>query len=117
MGTDISKLAFALGAAFVLPAIAYIIGASWNKLVGSALHVGSDLKINKTWATFCLLGPIICIGMIAKLGFENLKAVWLESPFVSSVAFAFFGIVVPAGLICIVVRLWRPRQGHPRYPD
>src|SRR5438445_8047168 len=111
MGTDLSKLAFALAAAFVLPAIDYIIGASWNKLVGGALQVGPDLKINKVWASFCLLGPIICIGMIVKLGFENLRAVWLESPFLSSIVFLFFGILVPAGLIAVIIRLWRSHQG------
>jgi hypothetical protein len=117
MRTEISKLEFSLAAAFVLPAIAYVIGATWNKLVGSALQVGSDSQINKAWATFCLLGPIICIGMIVKLGFETIRSVWVESPFAASAAYLFFGVVVPTGLIYLIVRLWRPRHRHQRYPD
>jgi len=108
MKTDPYKLLIALAAAFILPAITYIIGASWNNIVGRALHVNPDSKINRLWTTCCLLSPIIFIGMIVKFGFETLRAVWLNSPYLSSIIFILVGIVVPIGIIGIVVNLWSP---------
>jgi hypothetical protein len=112
MQTDISKLAFGLAAAFVLPIIGYVVGIFWFKVVG-----GSFPKIDRAWATFCLFMPIVFLGMIVKLGFEAVRSVWTESPFFASAAYLAFGLIVPAGLIYIIVRLWRPRQRHQRYPD
>jgi hypothetical protein len=105
MHTDISKLEFGVAAAFIIPVVAYAIGRAWNSAVG-----GSFPKLNRVWATFCLLMPIVALGMMVRAGFETVRSVWIESPLVATTAYFFIGIVAPLGLIYLVLHLWRPRR-------
>jgi hypothetical protein len=103
MQTDTSKIESGLLVAFLLPAFGFVVGMIWNKMVGGW---------SKGWTTFCLVSPIVFLGMIVKFGFASLRAVWLESPFLSPVVYVFFGLVVPALLLAAAIRLWQPRHGR-----
>lgn len=104
METDIGSVVFGLVFAFVFPLFGYLTGLAWNKVVGA------PVKINKIWATFCLTLPIIFLSMMVKLGFETLRHLWVTSPYVSVVLLVLFGLLAPAGLISLIVRLWRPKH-------
>jgi hypothetical protein len=113
MEAEISKIESALAVAFLLPAVCFVIGMIWGKMVGG----WRNATLRKGWITFCLVLPIVFLGMILKFGYATLRGVWLQSPFLSSVAYTFVGIVVPALLIAAAMRLWRPRRvgaNHPR---
>ncbi len=105
MHTDVSKLAVGLGFVLGFPIVGYATGVIWNRMVGRSFP-----KLDRAWATFCLLMPIIGLGMIVKVGFETVRAVWQESPILASLVYLFFAGVVPAALIYVIIRLWRPRQ-------
>jgi hypothetical protein len=112
--TDVSRLAIGLVVAFVFPAIAYLIGLTWNVAVNRTLGVSSpNHGMSKIWTTFYLVMPIIALAMMVRLHFDDIRAVWLASPFLATAAYVFFGILVPVGLMYLVIRLWR-RQEHRR---
>lgn len=112
METDVSKVASSLAFAFLLPAVLFVMGVIWSKMVGG----WRNATLRKGWITVCLAFPIVFLGMIVKFGFASLRAVWLQSPFLSSVAYTFFGIVVPALLIAATIRLWHPRRDRKESP-
>jgi hypothetical protein len=107
--TDISKLAFGFASAFVLPAIGYVIGATWNKIVG-----GVQPQVDKAWASFCMLSPILILAMMAGSHVDAMRAVWLEAPFIASIGYLFTAIVIPAALIYGTIRLWHSRGSNHR---
>lgn len=105
MATDIAKIGSALAVACIMPALIFVAGVIWSKIAGG----WTNSTLRKGWMSSCLLLPIVILGMIVRFGFASLRAVWLESPFLSSVIFTFVGIVVPGFLIAAVVRVWCPR--------
>ena len=101
METDLSNLAFGLALAYLFPIVCYGTGMAWNKTVGA------PPKVNKVWASFCLLLPIVCLGMMVQGGREFLRRLWLGSPYLLSIVALVFGVLAPAALIWAIVRLWR----------
>jgi len=84
------------------PVVVFAAGRVWFWMVG-----GSTPRIDKG-ETACLLLPLAGLGMIAKVGFVNIREVWLESPVLASLTYLFLAGLVPAILIYLIVRLWRP---------
>ncbi len=105
MKTDASKLAFGLAVAFILPAIGFLVGMVWDRMVGG----WQVPNIRRGWTTFCLILPIVFLAMMVRFGFYTLRALWLGSPFLFSVIFVFFGVLVPTGLIFVSIHIWRSR--------
>jgi hypothetical protein len=81
------------------PVVVLAAGRVWFWMVG-----GSTPRIDKAWETACLLLPLAGLGMIAKVGFVNIRGVWLESPVLASLAYLFLAGVVPAFPIYFIVR-------------
>ena len=107
MYTPISTLGIGLAMAFGFPVVVFATGRVWFRMVG-----GSTPRVDKAWATACLLLPIVALGMMVKVGFETIRAVWLGSPILATLAYLFLAGVVPALLIYLIIRLWRPRHGR-----
>ncbi len=101
METDLSKLIYGLTFAFVSPIVCYGTGMAWNKVVGA------PEKVNRVWTSFCLLLPIVLLGMLVQLGFDLLRRLWAGSPYLLSFLTLVCGVLAPAALIAAVVRLWR----------
>jgi hypothetical protein len=51
---------------------------------------GSTPRVDKAWATACLLLPLAGLVMIVKVGFETIRAVWLGSPILASLHIYFW---------------------------
>ena len=109
MSEHLHNLIFGLAAAFVLPAICFLLGMIWSKLIGG----WQDLKFRRWWTTFCLALPFVFLAMMTKRmaadNFEALRRVWSAEPFhlitITTVAALLSVIVVVA-----MVRLWRTSQ-------
>jgi hypothetical protein len=99
--TDLSKLTFSLALTFVFPVVMYLTGIAWNKMVGASS------KVNKIWASVCLLLPIAFLVMLVHYGFDSIRRLWMVSPAVLVCLILVFGALAPAALITVVVRLWR----------
>ncbi len=113
MQTDLSKVALALAAAFLLPAIGYLVGITWNTAVNRTFGVSDQNHgMSKVWTTVYLLMPIAILGVMVKSHFDLIERLWRDSPLVTSIAYLLVGILVPAGLIAVIVRLWRPHHGR-----
>ena len=106
MGTDLSKLVFGLTFAFVSPIVCYGTGMAWNKVVGA------PPKVNRIWTSFCLLLPIVLLGMLAQVGWDSLRRLWMTSPYVLALLTLIFGVIAPAALIAVIMRLWRASPSH-----
>jgi hypothetical protein len=89
--------------AFGFPVVVFATGPVWFRMVG-----GSTPRVDKSWATACLLLPIVSLGMMVKVDFDIILAVWLESHVLTSLVSLFLAGVVTAILIYLIVRLWRP---------
>jgi biotin transporter BioY len=96
----VTDVGFSIG----FPLAVFLAGATWNRVVGA-----TNRRLSKSWATFCLLLPIMCLTMTVWYHFENCRAVWLSSPVVFSGVFALLALFVPAALIWLVVRVWQDR--------
>lgn len=108
MYSDIYRIAISLGFALGFPIVVFASGRIWFRIVG-----GSTSRINKAWATACLLLTIASLGMMIKVGFEIIRAVWLIHPVAASFVYFIFWVLVPVILIYMIVRLWRPRTNEP----
>lgn len=106
METDADKLAYGLAFTFLLPVIAYLTGMAWNKFVGA------PSKVNKAWATFCLGIPIVALVMFVTIDLDLIYRLWSTSPYVLSICAVLFGLLAPASLVFVMVRLWRTRPSH-----
>jgi hypothetical protein len=106
MHSDIHKLAIASALALGFPVIVFASGRIWFRMVG-----GSTPRVDKLWATACLLLPIISLGMAIQVGFESIRVVWQEHPMCATIAYFFLGAVIPAILIYTIVCLWRGKFG------
>ena len=102
-GADISSLTTLLGLTYGLPAVVYVVGLAWNKMVGASP------KLNKFWATFCLAVPIAGLGMMANVDSDLLRRTWANSPYTLSLIAFVCGVIAPAGLITLILRLWRKK--------
>jgi hypothetical protein len=112
METDLSTLAFSLVFTFVFPVVVYLTGLGWNMLVGAGP------KMNKIWASVCLLLPIVLLAMLLQVGSDSLRRLWIASPYLLSLVALIFGILAPAALIAVIMRLWRTKPGREgRRPD
>jgi hypothetical protein len=60
MEIDIHKLAVWIALALGFPIVIYLTGVAWNKTLGA------PRKLNKAWATFCLVLPIAALGMLVQ---------------------------------------------------
>ena len=106
MNTDLSNLIWGLTFAFVFPIICYGTGMAWNKVFRA------PATVNKVWTSFCLLLPIVGLGMMVQVGWESLRRLWLSSPYLLSIAALVFGMLAPAALIAAILRLWRTKPIH-----
>lgn len=106
MEKDLSDLIFGLTFAFVAPIVCYATGMAWNNVVGA------PQKVRKLWTSFCLLLPIIGLGMMVQVGWRSLLRLWVTSPYLMSLLGLAFGIIAPATLIAVIVRLWRTQPSH-----
>ncbi len=84
METDLSKLIFGLTFAVVSPIVCYATGIAWNKATGASE------RVNKIWTSFCLLLPIVLLGMLVQVGWGSLRRLWTSSPHLLS----FLGLVL-----------------------
>ena len=103
LDSDLSKLSFGIAVAFVLPMLAYAIGAVWNTVVGGARNP----KIRNGWKAACLLMPVAFLAMIVQLDGEGFRNLWSNSPAVLVAIVAVFFVLAPIWLICRAVRFWR----------
>jgi hypothetical protein len=106
METDLSKLIYGLTFAFVSPIVCYATGMAWNKVAGA------PPRVKKIWASFCLLLPMVLLGMLVQVGWDSLRRLWMTSPYVLALLTLVFGVVAPAALIAVIMRLWRPVPHH-----
>jgi hypothetical protein len=106
MSEHLHNLIFGLVAAFVMPVLTFLLGMTWSKLIGG----WSDSKFRRWWTTFCLLGPFIAFGMMAKRmsedHFEGLRASWSVEPFLLLLTLGLTALL-SAAVIVAIVRLWR----------
>jgi hypothetical protein len=100
------NLIFGLAVAFVVPAICFLLGMFWSKLIGG----WGDTKFRKWWTTFCLLMPFIFFGIVvrrmAEDNFVGLRAVWSSEP-IQLITVTAFAILLSTTFIFAVLRLWR----------
>jgi hypothetical protein len=106
MERDLSDLTFGLALAFGFPIVVYLTGMAWNRVVGA------PKKVNRTWASFCLLLPIVALGMMVQVGWSSFQRLWMTSPYVLATLTLVFGVIAPAALIAVIVRLWRTGPNH-----
>ena len=109
MSEQLYNLIFGLAGAFVVPAICFLLGMSWSKLIRG----WQDPKFRKWWTTFCLAMPFAAFGMMIKTmsedNFENLRELWSTEPF-AMVTTIGVAMLLSSFLIVAVVRLWRSPQ-------
>jgi hypothetical protein len=109
MSEQLYNLIFGLAAAFVVPAICFLLGMSWSKLIRG----WQDPKFRRWWTTFCLALPFVFFGMMIKRmseeNFENLRELWPTEPsaLVTTIGVA---MLLSSVLIVAVVRPWRSQQ-------
>lgn len=106
MERDLSDLTFGLTFAFLAPIVCYATGMAWNKMVRASA------KQNRIWTSICLLLPIIGLGMMVQVGWSSLRRLWIASPYFMSLLILILGVIAPATLIAIVMRLWRSAPSH-----
>ena len=102
-GTDISSLISLLAIAFGLPVFGYLSGLARN------ITVGASSKLNKVWATVCLVLPLVFLPMMVDIDSDLLRRIWANSPYTLSLIAFVCGVIAPAGLITLILRLWRKR--------
>lgn len=106
MSEHLYNLIFGLAVAFVVPAVCFLLGMFWSKLIGG----WRDTKSRKWWTTFCLLMPFIAFGMMvrrmAEDNFVGLRAVWSSEP-IQLITVTAFAMLLSTALIVAVLRLWR----------
>jgi hypothetical protein len=109
MSEQLYRLIFGLAAALVLPAICFLLGMSWSKLIRG----WQDLKFRKWWTTFCLAMPFAAFGMMIRRmseeNFENLRELWSTEPF-ALVTITAVAVILSVVMILAIVRLWRPHN-------
>lgn len=110
MSEQLYNLILGLAAAFVVPAICFLLGMSWSKLIRGWQD---NPKFRRWWTTFCLAMPFAAFAMMIKRmseeGFENLRDLWSTEPF-ALVTTIGITTLLSSGLILAVVRLWRSQQ-------
>ena len=79
-------------------------GMLWNIFVGA----WQDQNVKRNWTTVCLFLPIVFLVMTVRFGFDSLRALWIEAPFLSGTAYLILGLSVPFVLVANIVRLWFP---------
>src|SRR5215472_11232666 len=91
------NLLFGFAVALVIPAICFVLGVAWSRLIGG----WGDTKFRKWWTTFCLLMPFIAFGMMvrrmAEDRFEAVRLVWAAEPF-HLIAIVVIAAVISIGL-------------------
>ncbi len=99
------KLGTGLGIAFVFPLVAYAMCFLWNKTLGT----WQVRKIRGSWTIFCLVMPIVCLGMMAKkMGDDNyydLRALWAAEPILLVIVLTIVVLFLLA-LIIAISRVW-----------
>jgi hypothetical protein len=107
-----NKLLIATAFAFLVPAIAYLVGLLWSGCVERFFGGPVETKSLKVWATICISLPIVLLAGIVHVGFEDLCNWWHESPLIASMVFLVVFIAVPLLLVRTIIALWR-RSGDP----
>jgi hypothetical protein len=110
MNDHFSNLLLGIAIAVVLPAICFVLGMSWSKLIGG----WQDKKFRKWWTTACLLMPFLMFGfMVSRMAedrFEGVRFLWSSEP-AHVISLAFLGALVMIASVVGVLRVWRT----PRY--
>jgi hypothetical protein len=114
-GDHIQKLLIAAAFALVTPGIGYLIGLMWSNAVAKAFGSPPNPKNRRVWATFCLASTIFLLCSVGWLGSDVLHDWWIESPLSVSAFGVVCFVVLPAALILLIARIWRPprRAPHP----
>ncbi|MGO9209170.1 MAG: hypothetical protein ACLPXM_17110 [Terriglobales bacterium] len=109
MSEHLHNLIFGLAAAFVLPAICFLLGMIWSKLIGGP----QDLKFRRWWTTFCLALPFVFLAMMIKRmaadHFEGLQASWFAEPFLLLLVIGL-AVLLSAVVVVAMIRLWHTSQ-------
>ena len=114
MSEGINNLIFGVAAAFVVPAVTFILGVTWSRLVGG----WKDRKFRRWWTIFCLAMPFIALGMMGKRmaedNFQGIRAVWSTEPLhVVVIAGVVIGLSITVAIA--LVRVWRGRNALPKH--
>jgi len=98
--TPLYKLGLAIATAFIMPAVAYVVGLGWMTLTRL-------WEVERTWRMICVLLPIFVFGMMLAVRFDIIRGAWEQSPALASIIYVVVGIGTPCALIPIALRLWR----------
>ena len=109
---DLRRLAIGVLFAFTFPIALYVASRIWEHIVNRTFGTRPNTTDRRVLASFYLFSPLIIMGMIVQVYFQELKAWWLMSPYLVSACALLFGVVVPCAMIGIAFRIW---QG-PRWP-
>ena len=117
MSEQLYNLIFGIAAAFIVPAICFLLGMSWSKLIRG----WRDPKFRKWWTTFCLAMPFAAFGMMVKImseeNFATLRELW-STERLALVTTLGVSMLLSSLLIVAIVRLWRRGgQAFCRYPQ
>lgn len=113
MSNEIHKVAMALGAAFIIPGIGYLIGNAWSNSVAKVFGVPPNPKLRKLAATFFLGLPVFMLATYVRLDFDGLRDWWLQAPVLVSIVALLFLVLIPILLIRAIVRVWHPDHHGP----
>jgi hypothetical protein len=99
--TLVQDLAFSL----IAPWAFYGVAAVWGMVTGAFGQTTRKIILSTTLG-FVLFG----LGLTTFSELDTLNAMWRELPYAFAGVSLVFGIVVPAGALYLIFRIWRPHR-------